>query len=110
MSRNMMALTEKHNAPEHHRVRPDPVSLHHTLHGLHPQHAQQVYSYCEQCGAIGFQNRWYIDPHHERLLRMGDSTRAVLCPGCARVEQQLFEGEVVMSNSKCATSLGEMIS
>jgi NMD protein affecting ribosome stability and mRNA decay len=103
----MMALTEPHHAPEHHRVKPQPVAMHHALHVLH---GQQGHSYCQQCGAIGFQKRWYVDPVQEAILRKGESGSGVLCPGCARVEQQIFEGEVVMSNSRCATALGEMIS
>lgn len=108
MSRNIMvALTEKHNAPEHHRVKPDPLALHHTLHALHGEHG---HTYCKECGAIGFQKRWYIDPVQERILREVGGSSAVLCPGCDRVEKQLYEGEVVLSNSRCATALGEMIS
>src|ERR1700735_5441092 len=99
---NIPALTEKHNAPERHRAKPE--SLHHML------HAQHGHCYCKQCGAIGFQKRWYIDPVQLKTLQQNKGFRAELCPGCMRVEQQQYEGEVILSTSRGATLLGEMMS
>jgi hypothetical protein len=98
---NTIALTEKHNAPEHHRIKAQQL--------YHSFHAQPGHSYCTKCGAIGFNKRWYIDPAQEHVLRRNKNANAVLCPGCLRLEQQLFEGEVVLTNSRCLTLMGEIV-
>jgi hypothetical protein len=102
MSKNntIPALYDKHAAPEHHRVKPQ--EFHHSLQAL-PGHR-----YCRRCGAIGFQKHWYIDAVQEQAFRK-DKSKAALCPGCTRVEQQLYEGEVVLTNSRCKTVMGEII-
>ncbi len=96
------ALSERHNAPEHHRVKPEQY-FHRAFHELNG------HRYCSRCGAINFKKHWYIDVVQERVLRQDPDANAVMCPGCTRVEQQLYEGEVVLANSKCATLMGEII-
>jgi hypothetical protein len=50
-----------------------------------------------------------MDSVQEYFLRQDKNAHAVLCPGCTRVEQEQFEGEVVLSNSRFATQMGEVI-
>lgn len=100
-SNTFSALSEKHRAPEHHRIKPQ--EFHYSFLAL-PGHC-----YCSKCGAIGFQKRWYIDSALEQTLRQDKNANAVLCPGCTRVEQQLYEGEVVLANSRFNALMGEII-
>jgi len=101
MSKNNAILTEKHNAPEdHHRIKSE---IHRAL------QAQPGHCYCTKCGAIGFQKHWYMDAEQEYFLRQDKNAHAVLCPGCTRVEQEQFEGEVIITNSRFATLMGEVI-
>jgi hypothetical protein len=103
MSKNntVPALSAKYKAPEHHRVKPE----------LYPHqfHGQPGHCYCTTCGAIGFKERWYIDSVLAQTLRQDKNAHGELCPGCKRVEQQLYEGEVIVANAKFATLMGEII-
>ncbi len=98
---NMAALSEKHKAPEHHRVKPQ--QFYHAVDSL------AGHCYCANCGAISFKRRWYIDAAQEQILRQDKNATAVLCPGCTRVEQEQYEGEVVIANSKFTPLMGEII-
>jgi len=95
------ALTEKHNAPEHHRVKPQ--EFHRAFHEL------SGHCYCTKCGAIGFQKHWYIDAAQEQKLRLDKNARTAMCPGCTRAEQELYEGEIVLANSKAETLMGDIV-
>ncbi len=88
-------------APEHHRVKPDQS---------HPLfHAKPGHSYCTKCGAICFQKRWYIAPEEEKALRQDKNASQLLCPGCSMIEQELYEGEVILENSSFAPLMGEIV-
>jgi NMD protein affecting ribosome stability and mRNA decay len=95
------ALCKTHKEPEHHRVKPlsSPFEFK-TLPG---------HCYCTKCGAISFQKRWYIDATMEQHLRLDPNGHAVLCPGCTRLQEELYEGEVVLANAKFAALAGEII-
>lgn len=102
MSKNsaMPAFSERNKAPEHHRIKPE---LHHAF------RTQPGHCYCTRCGAIGFRKRWYIDAVQEQILRQDHNANAVLCPGCTRVEQELYEGEVVLANSRFESLMGDVV-
>jgi NMD protein affecting ribosome stability and mRNA decay len=94
-------LSAKLKAPEHHRLKPQ--QFHRAFHEL------AGHCYCTNCGAIGFQKRWYFDPVQEQTLRQDKDAEVVLCPGCTRVEQQLYEGEIVLAKSNTSALIGEII-
>jgi hypothetical protein len=95
------ALATTNRAPDHHRVTPQHVQYEFkTLPG---------HCYCTQCGAIGFQKRWYIDPKLEQKLRRDPNGHGILCPGCTYIKKQWCQGEVVLANAKFGTLAGEII-
>jgi hypothetical protein len=94
------ALSSKYKAPEHHRVKPQE----HRAFQVQPGH-----SYCPTCGAVNFHKHWYIASDQERALRLDKNASQVLCPGCSRVEQQLYEGEVILANSSFSALSGEIV-
>jgi NMD protein affecting ribosome stability and mRNA decay len=98
---SLSAFAEKHKAPEHHRVKPQ--EFHRSFHEL------TGHSYCTRCGAINFKKRWYVDSMQEQAMRKDHRANAILCPGCTRAEQQQYEGEVVLLNSRCKTAMGEIV-
>ncbi|MDR3615817.1 MAG: hypothetical protein P4L53_19820 [Candidatus Obscuribacterales bacterium] len=95
------AVSFKSNAPEHHRVKPE---QHHRAFQVQPGH-----SYCRVCGAVNFHKHWYIAPAQEHALKLDKSASQTLCPGCSRVEQELFEGELILANSRFAELCGEIV-
>lgn len=61
--------------------------------------AQAGTAVCAICGAIGMQKHWFIDPKmHENLLN-DPLVRYVHCPGCQRVKNKVYEGEVNLKSS-----------
>jgi len=103
MSKNkaISTLSEKDKAPEHHRVKPQ--QFHQAFHKL------SGHCYCTKCGAIGFQKRWYFDAVQEQALRQDSNGMALLCPGCTKVEQQIYKGEVVLAKSSISPLMGEIM-
>jgi hypothetical protein len=100
-SNTISPLSSKHKAPEHHRVKPE---QHHRAFHVQPGHC-----YCPKCGAVGFHKHWYFAPEQEHILRKDKNASQVLCPGCTKIEQQLYEGEVILANSCFSTLSGEII-
>jgi hypothetical protein len=100
-SKTTSALSFKDKAPEHHRVKPE---QHHRAFQVQPGH-----SYCGACGAVNFHKHWYIDPAQEHALKMDKNASQVLCPGCSRVEQELYEGELILANSQFFALSGEIV-
>jgi len=49
---------------------------------------------CPQCHAISTQKRWFLDEACYERLRNAPGVRLVTCPGCQRVERQIYEGDV----------------
>ncbi|MBI2938958.1 MAG: hypothetical protein HYY04_00850 [Chloroflexi bacterium] len=49
---------------------------------------------CPRCHAISEQKRWYIDEARYRELRTVPGVRFITCPGCQRIDRQLYGGEV----------------
>jgi NMD protein affecting ribosome stability and mRNA decay len=103
MTKQKTALPQKQRAPElGHRIEA------HQQFRL-PLAPQPGLCYCEQCGAIGFQKHWYINPAQERMLRVDKNATSVLCPGCQRVAHEEFEGEVVLRNARITEVPGEIL-
>jgi len=92
------ALSENHETPEHHRIEPEQLRDRHQL----------GHCYCTNCSAVCFHTHWYIDPEHVKRLQQDKDSKAVLCPGCTRVKEQLYEGEIVLTNSKCMDLMDEI--
>ncbi len=65
---------------------------------------------CPRCHAISLQKRWFLDEALFQRLRSRPSTRVILCPGCRRVEQQLYEGEVVLRGDILAANKPQALS
>lgn len=53
---------------------------------------------CKRCGAIGMQKHWFVSSELAGEVKKNPLTRYVVCPGCQRVEDQHFEGEVVLKS------------
>ncbi len=49
---------------------------------------------CPRCHAISTQKRWFLDEGRYEQLRQLPTTRLLLCPGCRRIERQIYEGDV----------------
>jgi hypothetical protein len=51
---------------------------------------------CPRCHAISLQKRWFFDESLYQRLRALPCARFLVCPGCRRVERQIYEGEVIL--------------
>ncbi len=49
---------------------------------------------CPRCHAISDHKRWFYDEPRYRRLRRQPGVGIVTCPGCDRLDRQLYEGEV----------------
>lgn len=59
---------------------------------------------CERCGAVWMGKHWYVAPVDKK-----DVIRTELCPGCQRVEQQLYEGEVFLKAPEATAENEDMM-
>ncbi len=53
---------------------------------------------CPRCHAISEQKRWFVDEQRYQELRGAAGVEEVVCPGCRRVEAQVYEGEVLLKS------------
>ena len=51
---------------------------------------------CPRCHAISLQKRWFVDESLYQRLRTLPCVRLLVCPGCRRVERQIYEGDVTL--------------
>lgn len=51
---------------------------------------------CPRCHAISLEKRWFLNESLYERLRALPDTKQVVCPGCRRVEQQIYEGDVIL--------------
>jgi hypothetical protein len=58
---------------------------------------------CKQCHAISNSKHWYCDPHELAQLQNKPDVHKTLCPGCHRVEEKLYEGQVILSSPLLVT-------
>ena len=49
---------------------------------------------CARCHASADEKRWYYDEHRYEQLKLRSDARFVLCPGCQRIERQIYGGVV----------------
>jgi hypothetical protein len=65
---------------------------------------------CPRCHAISLQKRWFLDEGLYQQLRTRPSTRLIVCPGCRRVEQQIYEGDVLLRGDILAANKRQALS
>ncbi len=53
---------------------------------------------CPRCHAISEQKRWYIDEQRYRALEHMPGVEKVLCGGCKRIQEGIYEGEVLLKS------------
>jgi NMD protein affecting ribosome stability and mRNA decay len=49
---------------------------------------------CPRCHAISLKKRWFLDEDRYQQLRSTPGVHLVVCPGCRRIEQQVYDGDV----------------
>ncbi len=64
---------------------------------------------CTGCTAISSLKHWYIDPDRYKLLMKKSQYHPVLCPGCKRVEQHAYDGQVVLEGPLLKDSRDEVM-
>lgn len=53
---------------------------------------------CPRCHAISEQKRWYLDEERYKELEHMPGVEKVLCGGCKRVRDRVYEGEVTLKS------------
>src|SRR5499425_3801724 len=53
---------------------------------------------CWRCHAIGSAKHWYADPREAPSLNDDKFVHQTLCPGCLRIKERLYEGQVVLDS------------
>jgi hypothetical protein len=59
---------------------------------------------CPRCHAISVQKRWFLDEARYQQLKAQPGTHLVVCPGCRRIERQMYDGEVLLSSPLLAAN------
>lgn len=59
---------------------------------------------CEHCLAIGQHKHWFFDHKLSKQLAGDPLVRFVTCPGCKRVEDKIYEGEVTLDSPLLAAN------
>ncbi|HUX86285.1 MAG TPA: hypothetical protein VMW65_04730 [Chloroflexota bacterium] len=49
---------------------------------------------CPRCHAISLEKRWFLDENRFQQLCATPGVQFVICPGCQRIERQIYDGEV----------------
>lgn len=55
---------------------------------------------CERCGAVGRDKHWYAP---DKMTINVDEAQKEFCPGCYRVEREIWDGEVVLEGNMSKT-------
>ncbi|MBI2953393.1 MAG: hypothetical protein HYY30_03705 [Chloroflexi bacterium] len=53
---------------------------------------------CPRCHAISEKKRWFVDEKRYEELKNAPGVEQVVCPGCRRIEAQVYEGEVSLKS------------
>lgn len=53
---------------------------------------------CERCKAVGLDKHWFFDTKLAEHYAADPLVRMVVCPGCKRVEDKMYEGEVTLES------------
>ena len=56
-------------------------------------------TYCQECEAVHQNKRWSFDPARLKELK-GEKLKPNLCPGCAMVAEELYEGKLALTWSR----------
>jgi hypothetical protein len=72
-------------------------------------HDQAGVAVCRTCGAICFEKHWFLAAGKEQEILKGHQVRNVLCPGCAMVEEQNYQGEVILDSPFLIKEKGAII-
>jgi hypothetical protein len=59
---------------------------------------------CPRCHAISVQKRWFLDEAAYERLRSAPQTRLLVCPGCRRIERQMYDGEILLRSPLLVTN------
>ena len=51
---------------------------------------------CPRCHAISVQKRWFLDEDRFQKLSTAPGVQLVICPGCLRIERQMYDGVVTL--------------
>lgn len=65
---------------------------------------------CPRCHAISQQKRWIVDEQRYRELQHQPGVEEVVCPGCRRIEERVYEGEVVLKSPLLVDRRDEAVS
>jgi NMD protein affecting ribosome stability and mRNA decay len=53
---------------------------------------------CDRCGAVGMHKSWISDRNLSEHFAADPLVRFVICPGCKRIEDKHYEGEVMLES------------
>lgn len=53
---------------------------------------------CLRCGALGMHKHWFADKNMAEQVAADPLVHYVVCPGCKRTEDKLYEGEVLLQS------------
>ena len=56
-------------------------------------------SICKRCKAINHNKHWYVPGEESQSIASHPQKEEILCPGCLRVNQKLWDKEVILGNS-----------
>lgn len=59
---------------------------------------------CEGCGAVGMQKHWFVDQKLSEHYAADPAVRFVTCPGCKRITDKIFQGELILESSLLSTN------
>jgi NMD protein affecting ribosome stability and mRNA decay len=61
--------------------------------------AQAGTAICTLCGAVGMHKHWFVDKRLAEQFAADPTVRFVNCPGCRRIANKVYEGEVLLKSS-----------
>ncbi len=62
-----------------------------------PDESREAGTLCARCGAIFENAHWYFDERKRSLLENSGVAKAILCPGCVKVDERNPQGIVTLS-------------
>jgi hypothetical protein len=65
--------------------------------------------YCPRCQSISKQKRWFLDAELYAKLERDPSARATLCPTCLQIDNQQYDGEVILRGAKVMQQKQEVL-
>ncbi len=65
---------------------------------------------CPRCHAISEEKRWFVDEKKYRKLQHRPGVEESLCPGCKRIDEKLYGGEVTLKSPLLVNHKDEALS